>query len=106
MQQLDPRPPSAWAACVCTDRFTVWRDIIHLSICNLNIPLPQGAFDTLPFPGNREFDFRTTAGVGNLTSVQNKDEAWFEGGHDIQSESKRAANAWVACVLTDYRGQS
>ena len=44
---------------------------MHLSICNLNIPPPlpgiPRAFDSLPFPGSREFDFRTAAGVGNVT---------------------------------------
>ena len=52
-----------------------FQDIMHLSICNLNIPPP-------PFPPNRayhghltpsfpprvgHFTFRTAAGVGNLT---------------------------------------
>ena len=45
----------------------VVKDMPLPSICNLNIPPPPGgiprAFDTLPSPGSRAFDFK----VGNLT---------------------------------------
>ena len=49
---------------------------MHLSICNLNIPLGGGggtprAFDTLPFPGSREFGFRTAEG-GKYTTSEEK----------------------------------
>ena len=46
---------------------------LQLTVTHLGIPR---AFDNLPFPGSREFDFRTLGGVGNLTPSRGRWGIW------------------------------
>ena len=61
----------------------------YVPICNLNIlPGIPRAFDTLPFPESRVFDFRTAAGVGNLTPSRERWGIW-PFIHESQTRAKR-----------------
>ena len=71
------RPFIAWKChCKAPGQTDSQVNIMHLSICNLNILLPLPgilrAFDTLPFPGSREFDFRTAGRGGEFDTKQQK----------------------------------
>ena len=64
------------------DNSRTWKQtghIMHLPICNvINIPPPPThtgiprAFDTLLFPGSREFDFRTAGRGGEFDTKPRK----------------------------------